>query len=747
MKPLGTTDPASVGSYRILSVLGGGGMGRVFLGESRSGRRVAIKVIRPELAEDPTFRRRFAREVAAIRTVNPLFTAAVVEADTDAAAPWVATTYIEGPTLGELVGQGGPMAGGAVLTLAAGLADAVTSIHRVGLVHRDIKPSNVIINDLGPHVIDFGIALTLDSTNMTSVLLGTPSYIAPEIIQGGDPSAASDVFSLGSTLVFASSGRHLVSEGTMHAQILRMTMGRFDLAAVPKELRPLIVRCLSPRSRDRPTADELARIVIASGVATPAPGWYARPDAAQPVVVPPLPVTLAGQHTVSRRTLLIGGGVLGAAALGAALGIGAALTRRPDYQAVLQQVPVPPATTPPPARVPGMILWQARSGVDPVAATQAGQTNAPRIVVLGTTLISANAGEIVAVDEGGAGAWVHPLPSGVVALRPWGDSVLVTDTRTAWLVAGAGGTQSFSVAVADLELVKAKADGQRQSAPEIGGVAIGTDRAYLGLGTALIALDRSGAQLWRQPRTGQAPVGSPVGATADWVVTHDVLPAPSGGAGSGAGGSTAQVQLVVRAAKTGARKWAQIYTPTPFQPPNGPPGGNAPAGGPPPGAGAGPGYDDAWEMVECVIGSTHVVVRDSQEVRAFNLATGSPAWVHAAPTPVTSMVLAGDLVLVGGAQITAYSVASGLRRWEVNRPGARMTAALDGHSVIIATPQGITALDLSSRPLWRTPLPRSITDAALDRVTVSPHEAYLTVKGRGGRAVRFGMDVIAIALD
>jgi serine/threonine protein kinase len=216
MKPLGSGDPVVVGSFRILGVLGGGGMGRVYMGESRSGRRVAIKVIRSELAEDSTFRRRFAREIAAIRTVSPLFTAAVVEADADADAPWVATTYIEGPTLSELVTRSGKLASGAVLTLAAGLADALASIHRAGLVHRDIKPSNVIINDLGPHVIDFGIALTVDASNLTtSLLLGTPSYIAPEIIQGADPSPASDVFSLGSTLAFAATGRHLVSDGSV----------------------------------------------------------------------------------------------------------------------------------------------------------------------------------------------------------------------------------------------------------------------------------------------------------------------------------------------------------------------------------------------------------------------------------------------------------------------------------------------------------------------------------------------------
>src|SRR6266540_4032433 len=164
MKPLGAADPGVVGSYRLLGVLGDGGMARVYLGRSSAGRKLAIKVIRADLAEDPWFRRRFAREVAAVRAVSPLYTAAVVDADTDAEAPWLATTFIDGPALDELVDEHGPLAPGAVLTLAAGLAEALASIHRSGLVHRDLKPSNVIIDDAGPHIIDFGVALVSEAT-------------------------------------------------------------------------------------------------------------------------------------------------------------------------------------------------------------------------------------------------------------------------------------------------------------------------------------------------------------------------------------------------------------------------------------------------------------------------------------------------------------------------------------------------------------------------------------------------------
>src|SRR5436190_14623609 len=140
MKPLSSTDPTTVGSYHLLGVLGGGGMGRVYLGRSPTGRPLAIKVIRSEVAEDSAFRRRFAREIAAVRSVSALFTAAVVDADPEAEPPWFATTYIDGPSLREWVTERGPLAPGAVVMLAAGLAEALASIHQAGLVHRDLKP-------------------------------------------------------------------------------------------------------------------------------------------------------------------------------------------------------------------------------------------------------------------------------------------------------------------------------------------------------------------------------------------------------------------------------------------------------------------------------------------------------------------------------------------------------------------------------------------------------------------------------
>jgi len=273
MRPLGAADPKTIGPYQLLGVLGSGGMGRVYLGASRTGRRVAIKVIRPDLAEDPIFRDRFTREVAAAGRVSPLFTALVVDSDTEAAAPWLATTYIEGVSLDRHVLDDGPMSIDDVLSLAAGLGEALTSIHTVGLVHRDLKPSNILLNDSGPHIIDFGLALGSEQTRLTtSRVVGTPAYMAPERLRGEAAGPPSDVFSLGATLVFAATGRDLVDDASVYEQVLQIAEGRFTLTDVPSRLRGLVIRCVSFHPEDRPTAAELTRFVVALGAVTPGLG-------------------------------------------------------------------------------------------------------------------------------------------------------------------------------------------------------------------------------------------------------------------------------------------------------------------------------------------------------------------------------------------------------------------------------------------------------------------------------------------
>src|SRR4051794_38006494 len=209
LAPLTRQDPVRVGSYRPLGRLGVGAMGRVYLARSAAGRLVAVKTIRPEYADEPDFRARFTREVAAARRVSGVFTAAVVAADPDAPVPWLATAYVPAPSLSRLVAACGPLPVPAVRWLAAGCAEALDSIHDAGLVHRDLKPSNVLVSRDGPRVIDFGVARAVERAQLSATRgsLGTPAYMAPE--QARDTrqaSPASDVFSLGSTLAYAATG-------------------------------------------------------------------------------------------------------------------------------------------------------------------------------------------------------------------------------------------------------------------------------------------------------------------------------------------------------------------------------------------------------------------------------------------------------------------------------------------------------------------------------------------------------------
>ncbi len=215
-EPLRRWDPDRIGPYVILGRLGAGAMGQVYLGRSAAGRLVAVKTIKVDLAEEAGFRTRFAQEVAAARRVSGFFTAAVVEADPEADLPWLATAYVPAPSLARLVKACGPLPVGAVRWLAAGCAEALESIHGVGLVHRDLKPSNVLVAPDGPRVIDFGVARAAERMGMSTSpgTVGTPAYMAPEQAHDSDQaSAASDVYSLGATLVFAATG-HPPYQGT-----------------------------------------------------------------------------------------------------------------------------------------------------------------------------------------------------------------------------------------------------------------------------------------------------------------------------------------------------------------------------------------------------------------------------------------------------------------------------------------------------------------------------------------------------
>ncbi|MFE5593619.1 serine/threonine-protein kinase [Streptomyces sp. NPDC056549] len=264
-----------IGRYVIEHKLGEGGMGTVYLARSRGGRAVAVKVARPELASDPSFRARFRAEVAAARQVGGFHTAQVVDADPEAEAPWLATAYIPGPTLSGLLTAEGPMDEARLRSLGAALAEALEAIHACGLVHRDLKPGNIVMASDGPRVLDFGIARALESTRLTATgnAFGTPGYLAPEQALGEEVTGAADVFALGAVLVAAAGGRPF-GDGTPMGLMYRSVHEAPDLGAVPEALRGLVGRCLAKDPAERPTPDtlmdELAGTPHASAPAPPA---------------------------------------------------------------------------------------------------------------------------------------------------------------------------------------------------------------------------------------------------------------------------------------------------------------------------------------------------------------------------------------------------------------------------------------------------------------------------------------------
>ncbi|MFD5320763.1 PQQ-binding-like beta-propeller repeat protein [Streptomyces sp. NPDC127098] len=257
--PLDVGDPERIGPYRIVGRLGRGGMGQVYLGVTPGGYAVAVKVVRTVLADDPEFRSRFVHEVRAARRVTGFFTAAVVDAEPQGTPPWLATRYVRGVSLETAVAEFGPWPTEPVLALGAALAEALEAIHRQKLVHRDLKPSNVLLAADGPRVIDFGISLAAESTELTEsgMVVGTPGYISPEQLVGRTVGAASDVFALGAVLVHAATGRGPFGTGHAHALNYRVVHEEPDLTGLPPELADVVARCLAKDPDQRPTVPHL----------------------------------------------------------------------------------------------------------------------------------------------------------------------------------------------------------------------------------------------------------------------------------------------------------------------------------------------------------------------------------------------------------------------------------------------------------------------------------------------------------
>ena len=341
MDPLQAGDPDSVGRYRLLGRLGEGGMGRVYLGRTPEGRQAAVKVIRDDLAGDTGFRHRFRREVAAATAVAGMFTARVLDADPDGEPPWLATQFVDGPSLREVVASHGPLDEPSLHRLTLGLAEALSAIHAAGLVHRDLKPANVLLAADGAKVIDFGIAHTSGATPLTGTgqMIGTPEYMSPEQVAGsGPPGPPGDVFSMGATLCFAATGRGPFAAGTSAAVLYRVLEAEPDLRGMPAGAADVARRCLVKDPARRPTAPQVAMWL--RGAATPPP------VPAPPVPAPPVSAQPVPARPGRRRAVLTAGAALGvvllagatALAVTAGSGRGPVTTTPPPTPAVVSDV-------------------------------------------------------------------------------------------------------------------------------------------------------------------------------------------------------------------------------------------------------------------------------------------------------------------------------------------------------------------------------------------------------------------------
>jgi serine/threonine protein kinase len=318
VQPLTAGEPESLAGYRIEGRLGSGGMGVVYAGAAEDGTRVAIKVIRPELADDPDFRRRFRRETRAIQRVATRRAVRVLAADADAPRPYLVMEYVPGPSLQNQVERDGPCTGEALTELAAGLAEALAGMHRAGVVHRDLKPGNVLIGNSGPTVIDFGVARSSDLTVLTGigVVVGSPLWMAPELLVGGEVTPAADVFSWGAVVVYAATGRPPFGSGPADAVAHRIRHDPPNLAGIPRPLAGLLGAALAKDPAARPTAEQIVGALV----------WGAglRPDLADDTqVLPAAPLPPAAWVGRSRllRGLALAAGLLVAASTGFVLAV------------------------------------------------------------------------------------------------------------------------------------------------------------------------------------------------------------------------------------------------------------------------------------------------------------------------------------------------------------------------------------------------------------------------------------------
>jgi hypothetical protein len=354
--------PDRLGDYRLLDRIGEGGMGVVFLARDAGHRTVAVKVLRSGVAGDPTARRRLAREVETMRRVRSPHVAEVIDADLDGDMPYIVTRFVPGRTLDDVVTQGGPLRGQALASLASGLAEALVAVHAAGVVHRDVKPGNVMLFQGTPVVIDFGIAQGPDATRltMTGMFMGTPGYLAPEVIEGRPSTEASDVHAWGASVAFAATGRPPFGTGLYEGIFYRIVNGQADLAGAPAALLPLLAAALARDPAHRPSAVQLRAqaAVLDPGALVQHP----MPNGAQ---AGPVPAAGAGATTSDAAPAPVAGGPV------------AYVPPAPVPGGPVAYVPSAPVANGPAGYVPPTVAGAEANGAA-AAAVRGGAAPAPR---------------------------------------------------------------------------------------------------------------------------------------------------------------------------------------------------------------------------------------------------------------------------------------------------------------------------------------------------------------------------------
>src|SRR6266550_1107156 len=306
--------PDRLGPYRLLGQIGEGGMGVVFVARDASEQTVALKVLRSVAAEEPMARRRLAREVETMQRVRSPYVAEVIDADLAGDMPYIVTRYVPGRTLEQVVTESGPLPLPTLARVACGLADALAAVHAAGVVHRDLKPSNVMLLDELPVVIDFGIAQGPDATRLTltGMFMGTPGYLAPEVIEGQPSSEASDVHAWAATVAFAATGHPPFGSGGYEAIFYRIVNGQPDLTGAPASLLPLLTAALARDPGLRPPAAQLSARAAALAPGAFAPGAVLAGDGP---VGPSTVVPVTSADRAPGGPLAAGGAPAGPAAL------------------------------------------------------------------------------------------------------------------------------------------------------------------------------------------------------------------------------------------------------------------------------------------------------------------------------------------------------------------------------------------------------------------------------------------------